>query len=700
MKGSARRDGSGHIVHYPSLGGCVNDVALVECFLKDEVGVPGDHIIKLTSSVAHGSKQDAPQENPSAWPTYENIDRAFRNILQHGQNGDVVYIHYSGHGARVRTVYEDLKGPSGFDEVLVPINIEVLSEKDQGRYIRDIEIAIWVQRFVDKGFRVTVVLDSCHAGSANRAVRDNVRGTGDVDHCVLPSDRPQAEYDRPGPSRQVKPKKSWLLEASGYTLFAACTAFQKAHEHRFAERKHGALTYFLVDALRSEGFIKPSLLLRRVSAMIQSSFSDQTPVLDGEDDAALFGTPKPRQELGFRRRDVQVLTADYADQRVELDHGDLHGVGKGAVYGILAEGEAAPGGVMAAKARVTQVLGLKSVAALFDTMGTAQETVKTGCRATLLKQAPEKRADIALVLRHAAPNAEEQVGWLRAFRAHVDEHGLNTLLWRLLPDGVLDSAALFITITDNGSYEVWDASQLPIPNFLPIQASEPKATEVLLRCITHLVKFRLIQRLGADSSSALDTPCRFELNGKSAVPPLRESLPDFSHDLEFPRGLEPIVLENGAFTIVENEIISLVFENKSASPVHFTLFDLQPTWGITKIYPAGGGWSESVGPGEKRNLPIQMVIPNSIIRQGGREISETLKAIVTLHPTSLNVLELPDLDEEAIRDSSALDFVSALDQLMETLSPYRHAHAREAQRRPVGSWEAYSITVRTVALAL
>lgn len=39
-------------------------------------------------------------------PTKRNIEDAFKRLVQYSQAGDLVFIHYSGHGGRVR----DLNG--------------------------------------------------------------------------------------------------------------------------------------------------------------------------------------------------------------------------------------------------------------------------------------------------------------------------------------------------------------------------------------------------------------------------------------------------------------------------------------------------------------------------------------------------------------------------------------------------------------
>lgn len=85
-------------------------------------------------------------------------------ILQAAEAGDLVYIHYSGHGAQATTVFPTLKGDAGLDEALVPTDINT----DTGKYVRDIELSLYL-KMVDKGLIVTVVLDCYHSASATRS---------------------------------------------------------------------------------------------------------------------------------------------------------------------------------------------------------------------------------------------------------------------------------------------------------------------------------------------------------------------------------------------------------------------------------------------------------------------------------------------------------------------------------------------------
>ena len=53
-------------------------------------------------------------------PTRKNIEDAFRRITEYSNAGDVVFVHYSGHGGRVRDTSGD--EDDGYDETLIPVD--------------------------------------------------------------------------------------------------------------------------------------------------------------------------------------------------------------------------------------------------------------------------------------------------------------------------------------------------------------------------------------------------------------------------------------------------------------------------------------------------------------------------------------------------------------------------------------------------
>jgi hypothetical protein len=90
-------------------------------------------------------------------PTKRNIEDAFHRICQYSQPGDVVFVHYSGHGGRVR----DLSGDEedGYDETLIPVDF-----KRAGQIIDD-DILKDLVKPMRQGVHVTVLMDCCHSGT-------------------------------------------------------------------------------------------------------------------------------------------------------------------------------------------------------------------------------------------------------------------------------------------------------------------------------------------------------------------------------------------------------------------------------------------------------------------------------------------------------------------------------------------------------
>ena len=72
------------------LRGCHNDVKNIKEYLIRAQGFKeSDMLIMMDDGVHHP-------------PTKRNIEQAFVRITQYSKAGDVVFVHYSGHGSRVR----------------------------------------------------------------------------------------------------------------------------------------------------------------------------------------------------------------------------------------------------------------------------------------------------------------------------------------------------------------------------------------------------------------------------------------------------------------------------------------------------------------------------------------------------------------------------------------------------------------------
>ncbi|OUL27306.1 hypothetical protein BV378_11830 [Nostoc sp. RF31YmG] len=243
---------------YKSLGGCVRDINHVEAFLKDTRKVPETQILKLTASVnPEKPDQEEPVEPPKKLPTRKNIVDSFRKLGETAPEGAQVYIQYSGHGGRAKTVFPEIKGAGEIDEGLVPTDIGT----SEGQYVRDLELAQLLKELVDRKLTVTLVLDCCHSGGATRGdaeirgmnVEDN-KPLQDTFEPVAPLEVLAATWQSLTGTGTRGLKAGGVPESRDYVLLAACRQNEYAFEFPFnreTKEKNGALTYWLLDNLSS-----------------------------------------------------------------------------------------------------------------------------------------------------------------------------------------------------------------------------------------------------------------------------------------------------------------------------------------------------------------------------------------------------------------------------------------------------------------
>mmetsp|Transcript_1357 Transcript_1357/g.3008 ORF Transcript_1357/g.3008 Transcript_1357/m.3008 type:complete len:312 (+) Transcript_1357:100-1035(+) len=137
--------GINYVGQQGALSGCHNDVKNIKSYLIKHQGfVEKDMLILMDDGHHHQ-------------PTKQNIMNAFDRITQYSKAGDVVFIHYSGHGGRVVDTSGD--EDDGYDETLIPVDF-----KRAGQIIDDDLYKHLVKR-VPKGVRVTVLMDCCHSGT-------------------------------------------------------------------------------------------------------------------------------------------------------------------------------------------------------------------------------------------------------------------------------------------------------------------------------------------------------------------------------------------------------------------------------------------------------------------------------------------------------------------------------------------------------
>lgn len=648
----------GGIPSYGNLSGCVNDIALMDEFLRTRLNVPAERIKKLTAS-GWGERPEEPEE---MWPTKANIVAAFKELAQKAQPGDQVYIHYSGHAGRAVTLYPEVKpkinGQDGLDESLVPTDYGQIENKDQpeDRYVRDLELALLLQALVDRELIVTAVLDSCHSGGVTRGEEDGVavRGAAEPDMIKrTPSDTvaaPEALMNRwqaqTRGTRAASVASGWLPDPNGYTLLAACRALEQAREYQTPNgQTHGALSYWLWHTLQSPT-TNWQMVQQQAVARVHGAFVSQTPQLQGVGDRRVFGGAALALPVGVNVLEVQ-------GDRLRLNIGQAGGVGMGAQFFVYRQGvtDFKQTDQRVAVIELAEVQDAESWAKVVRWLGD-EPTIEPGAQALLFDPGRGQQRTVRLVRRGGAP--EDVVEATLTKLAQAIEESDDRFV-RLAAEG--EQAHFQVCVTDKQAYEIRDAGGQPLPNLQPVPVDEPR--EVAYR-LTHLAKYFNVLEL-----SSPDTMSR--LAGKLEVTLMRTPEEPFDEPGGIPSVKHtPSETEPGPDQIFYLRVRNLFeplegppsdaewyIEERRRRTMNITVLNLAPDYGISRFLPYPGEAEpyydlepgetlllpRTVRPGQAQELPAVA----SSIPEGAEEAVDILKVFATTDTTSYDSLLLPPL---------------------------------------------------------
>lgn len=197
--------------------------------------------------------------------TKTQIVAAFKSLTNRCKSGDIVYIHFSGHGQLVTDVNGDEQ--DGWDEAWIPYDAYLIyGRKDKGeKHLVDDEINVLltsIKKKIGESGMLLVVVDACHSGDSSRG--DDIDETvvrGVKDEFIIP----------------VKRKETALKAPEQWLTLSACKDYQLNQEMK--NPKVGKLTYALYTL--SE---KGSVTIEAVQMFMQRYRGRyaQTPLLTGE----------------------------------------------------------------------------------------------------------------------------------------------------------------------------------------------------------------------------------------------------------------------------------------------------------------------------------------------------------------------------------------------------------------------------------
>ena len=354
--------GINHYKSVPGLQGSVNDVETMREILTTRWGFAARNITVLTDEGA----------------TREKMLAALNQLVQESGPDDTVYFHYSGHGSQV----QDLNGDEadGLDETIVPQDGRSGNVPD----IVDDELDVIFSRL--RARSAVIVLDSCHSGTATRAI--------DIRTRSVPQDT-RVDLYRAGvtgiTTRGIVP-----LKRSRFVVMGGAAANEEALDGPVEGNYHGFFTYALSRAFTTAGSsASPREIFAGVTrelGRIQTTFgrtSMPEPQLEappGALDLPLFAASaasaagaEPAPRLAW------LSVKPSAAGQVTLINGVLLGAMPGSSWAIYPRGEKQfAAGRALAVATVTQLTGKDARASLANQTG----PIESEARAVALMPAP------------------------------------------------------------------------------------------------------------------------------------------------------------------------------------------------------------------------------------------------------------------------------------------------------------------------
>lgn len=226
--------------------------------------------------------------------TKVGIVGAFKRMTASCKHGDVVYVHYSGHGQQMTDVHNDER--DGLDECWIPYDAcrKASATYHGEKHLTDDELNVYLNAIRNKigaKGKLLVVIDACHSGDGTRGEDDDiVRGVEDT--LVVDSQNARGLYETfeaiksffmgdNSKENVINTKAKPLAER--WITISACRSDQVNVEMK--DPVVGKLTYALWKELKNVDKVGNDEFMRRIRKFVNRNTSSrpQQPEMTGED---------------------------------------------------------------------------------------------------------------------------------------------------------------------------------------------------------------------------------------------------------------------------------------------------------------------------------------------------------------------------------------------------------------------------------
>lgn len=281
-------------------------------------------------------KQDFKEENITTLinsdATYKGIKNLFKKTKKKLKEGDILMIHYSGHGQQIADNNGDEN--DDMDEAIVPYDaMASYSYNYKGEsHFRDDELGDFFNQFrneLGSDGQLFVTFDSCHSGSATRGMGKTRGG--------------KAVFAKKGwePEKKENPEASDMMDKAVLENNAAPFIFMSgasANELNYEYKSYGSLSYALSKAFNQlgNGFTYKQLFAKVSSVMYEVSRL-QTPTVEGKLNSEVFGNVIIESTPSFSLKKIEKGT-----NKIIINGGKVHQLFKGTTVFVTASTENNP----------------------------------------------------------------------------------------------------------------------------------------------------------------------------------------------------------------------------------------------------------------------------------------------------------------------------------------------------------------------
>jgi metacaspase-1 len=277
--------------------------------------------------------------------TKKDIENAFHTLLSHSKPGDIVLVHYSGHGQQI---FDEGNSVTGYDASIIPYGAysQWVDKKDNlivdqyhgENHIRGKEIGKYLDSLrakVQSGGQVIFTFDCCCSQGATRGICKS-RGTELPFEPQGYAKKHASNFKKFKFDDEVSNEKKLSGSMAPYIAIEAAQQNEEDEEMCDDDGNYfGSLTFAICKALNSKGLQK-DISYRQLFVSIEESMKaavpNQKPVIEGDQDNIVFGSGVVKQESYF------TISGEAGNNGITINGGSIQGINKGTKISLYPAG--------------------------------------------------------------------------------------------------------------------------------------------------------------------------------------------------------------------------------------------------------------------------------------------------------------------------------------------------------------------------